>query len=762
MVTKKGAATYRREIAQVLGWFCLTIGVLAIMSFNPLDATLFYHASSNGVITNWCGIVGAQAAGLLFFLFGSASYVLLLATILPVYRYLIGSKLRVHALVFGVVCLVATLAVAGGLYNIDVHALPPGGLVGGLFARWLRVLFGGTGSLLCVWGLVWIQVVRLFELPLLPLLKMVFAATLLPLGNYAFAGLQKLSGVLLWWRSRRPTESIDQTAQDEYADVILAAASGIKTTTCEEPVAAKAAEVTVDIPRLAVMPLRTAWEFKKVFKTPYKRAPNTRLQRNPFAVNADGIIPYDMIVQAYNVKQEQAFQLPDGRFFAKPDADTIIGEDAEVTAKRAEKIKEKLQHFGVHGTVVGVKTGPVVTMYEYKPDINSKISKIVGLEDDLAMALTAQSMRIIAPIPGKNAVGFEIANTNRQSVLISQLIDSTQYQDTKAALPIILGVDAMGNHVIEDLATTPHLLVGGATGAGKSVGLNVLLLSLLCKRTPDELKLILIDPKRLEFTPYADIPHLLFPIVTQAGRASVVLAWVVHEMERRYTAMSQVGVRNVHEYRKAGHAIPFLVVIIDELADLMMVAGKEVEMHIVRIAQMARAAGIHLIVATQRPSVDVMTGLIKVNFPSRLAFRVSSKIDSRTILDSQGAEKLLGRGDMLYMHASSADLRRVHCPYVTDAEVEKVAAFLRKQRKVEYVHLDETVINSGAQQLDQYDDDLYGQVCTFVQSLEEISISMLQRQYRIGFNRSARLIEKLESDGVIAPAQGSKPRKVLR
>ena len=255
---------------------------------------------------------------------------------------------------------------------------------------------------------------------------------------------------------------------------------------------------------------------------------------------------------------------------------------------------------------------------------------------------------------------------------------------------------------------------------------------------------------------------MLFPIVTQAGRASVVLAWVVHEMERRYTAMSQVGVRNVHEYRKAGHAIPFLVVIIDELADLMMVAGKEVEMHIVRIAQMARAAGIHLIVATQRPSVDVMTGLIKVNFPSRLAFRVSSKIDSRTILDSQGAEKLLGRGDMLYMHASSADLRRVHCPYVTDAEVEKVAAFLRKQRKVEYVHLDETVINSGAQQLDQYDDDLYGQVCTFVQSLEEISISMLQRQYRIGFNRSARLIEKLESDGVIAPAQGSKPRKVLR
>ncbi len=758
MVTKKGATGYRREVAHVLGWFCLTLGVLAVVSFNPADPTLFHFSSARAVVTNWCGIIGAQFSGLLFYLFASASYVLLLATILPIYRFIMGEKTRVLGVLLRVVGLVLTIAAAAGLYSVDFYALPAGGLLGGKLADWLRTLFGPTGSLLCVWSAAWVQAVTLLQLPLMPGLR--WCAGLA--GSMLFSLARSVMSAFGSLRLRRTEPTAEKEQLDDYADVLLTATPGIKTATCDDPIAAQPASAVADVKRLATVILRPQGQDVALLKGVFKRPANTRLQRNPFAKNAAGDVPYDLILQAYNNKKQQAFQLPDASFFIKQDPDAVMGEDADVSAKRAEKIKEKLQHFGVHGTVVAVKPGPVVTMYEYKPDINSKISKIIGLEDDLAMALTAQSMRIIAPIPGKNAVGFEIANTNRQSVLISQLVEAPSYKETKASLPIILGVDAMGNHVVEDLATTPHLLVGGATGAGKSVGLNVLLLSLLCKCSPDDLKLILIDPKRLEFTPYADIPHLLFPIVTQSGRASGVLAWVVREMERRYSAMAEVGVRNVHEYRKLGHEMPFLVVIIDELADLMMVAGKEVEMHIVRIAQMARAAGIHLIVATQRPSVDVMTGLIKVNFPSRLAFRVSSKIDSRTILDSQGAEKLLGRGDMLYMHASSADLRRVHCPYVTDAEVERVASFLRKQRKPTYVVLDEAAFTPGFSQQEQMDDDLYGQVCTFVQGLEEISISMLQRQYRIGFNRSARLIEKLEADGVIAAAQGSKPRKVLR
>jgi S-DNA-T family DNA segregation ATPase FtsK/SpoIIIE len=342
-------------------------------------------------------------------------------------------------------------------------------------------------------------------------------------------------------------------------------------------------------------------------------------------------------------------------------------------------------------------------------------------------------------------------------------------------LPLVLGVDVVGKPVIEDLIKMPHLLVGGATGSGKSVGLNTMLVSLLCCKKPEDLRLILVDPKRLEFTPYADVPHLLFPIVTEPNRAVQALKWVVQEMEERYEIMSHVGVRNVVEYKKFEQdgrsapdgfllkPMPFIVVIIDELADLMIVAGKEVETQIVRIAQMARAAGIHMIVATQRPSVDVVTGLIKVNFPSRVAFRVSSKVDSRTILDAQGAEKLLGRGYMLYMNSASSELRRVHGAYLSDAEIEKLADFLRDQAKPQYLDLLEVLKNTDEKVgVGVVEDELYPEILNFVKTSEEISISMLQRKYSIGFNRSARIIEKLELDGIIAPAQGSKPRKVLR
>jgi DNA segregation ATPase FtsK/SpoIIIE, S-DNA-T family len=383
-------------------------------------------------------------------------------------------------------------------------------------------------------------------------------------------------------------------------------------------------------------------------------------------------------------------------------------------------------------------------------------------------------MRILAPIPGKNVIGFEIANQTRDDVSYGGMIASKEFKESPARLPMILGVDIAGTPVTVDLASMPHLLVGGATGSGKSVGLNVMLMSLLCKETPDDLKLILIDPKRLEFTPYSHIPHLLFPIVTQPARASAVLAWVVQEMETRYDAMAAVGVRGFSEYKKLlkekkidseGNelrSMPYLVVIIDELADLMIVAGKEVEGHIVRIAQMARAAGIHMIVATQRPSVDVVTGLIKVNFPSRIAFRVSSKVDSRAILDSQGAEKLIGRGDMLFMHGSSPELKRIHGALISDGEVERVADFLREQRQPNYLDINEVLVRNTLGAREDIEDELYTQVRDFVLTLDEISISMLQRQYRIGFNRSARLIEKLELDGFLAPAQGSKPRKVIR
>ncbi len=387
------------------------------------------------------------------------------------------------------------------------------------------------------------------------------------------------------------------------------------------------------------------------------------------------------------------------------------------------------------------------------------------------MRISDKTWRCIAPIPGKNAVGFEISNKERKNVLFSDAINSDQFINSPAKLPLALGVDVVGNPVVYDLIAMPHLLIGGTTGSGKSVGLNSMLASLLCRCTPKDLRLILIDPKRLEFTPYADIPHLLFPIVTNAGQATVVLKWVVQEMEDRYERMSKHAVRNVIEYQQLVERsnnnpllqpMPFIAVIIDELADLMVVAGKEIETHIVRIAQMARAAGIHLIVATQRPSVDVITGLIKVNFPSRVAFRVASKVDSRTILDQMGAEKLLGRGDMLFMHSSSPHLTRIHGAYISDQEIEILTKHLREQAPVNYLNLQDEMDAQECKKADTFDDILYPQAIEWVNSLDEVSISMLQRQFRIGFNRSARIIEQLEIDAKIAPAQGSKPRRVLK
>lgn len=434
---------------------------------------------------------------------------------------------------------------------------------------------------------------------------------------------------------------------------------------------------------------------------------------------------------------------------------------------KAQLLEQKLQRFGVIGKVTSIKAGPVVTLYEYQPDIDIKISKIVALEDDLALALQALSIRIIAPIPGRSVVGFEVANGQPQAVLLSKVLHSDAFRSFNGSLPLALGVDTVGESVLVDLARMPHLLIAGSTGSGKSVALNAMLTSLLCRCTPDEMKLILIDPKRLEFAAYADIAHLLFPIVTDPRRAAPVLRWVVKQMEQRYELMAEHGVRTVKDYNAQvasgalrGERVPFIVVIIDELADLMMTAGRDVEDSIARIAQMARAAGIHLIVATQRPSVDVITGLIKVNFPSRISFRVTSRVDSRTILDTGGAEKLLGRGDLLFLDSTAASLRRLHGAYVSDAEINSMIEHIRRESPPAYLDLSQEFMTDEV--VADVDVELYEQVLTFLDNVEEVSISLLQREFRIGYNRSARIIDQLEKQGLLMPPEGSKPRKVVR
>ncbi|KKP35528.1 MAG: translocase FtsK protein [candidate division TM6 bacterium GW2011_GWF2_32_72] len=465
--------------------------------------------------------------------------------------------------------------------------------------------------------------------------------------------------------------------------------------------------------------------------------------------------------------KEKKYELPKMDIFTNMDVDIDHEKFEKDLELRARVLEEKLEKFGVLGKVTAIKSGPVVTLFEYEPEIDTKISKITSLEDDLALALQALSIRIIAPIPGRSLVGFEVANQKRKDVCFAKVVRSEKFKKFSGSLPLVLGNDITGNDVVVDLAKMPHLLIAGSTGSGKSVAVNAMLVSLLCKLSPKDLKLVLIDPKRLELAAYADIPHLFFPIVTEPKKAAPVLKWVVKEMEERYEKMAKTGARNVFDYRlicekeNKQDEMPFIVVVIDELADLMMCVGREIEDLIARIAQMARAAGIHLLVATQRPSVDVITGLIKVNFPSRVSFRVTSKVDSRTILDACGAEKLLGKGDMLFLDSNGSSLQRVHGAYVSNDEIFKLANFIRSQQKVQYLDLTEELAVENNILLEA-DDELYKEVLEFVSEMDEISISLLQRKFRIGYNRSARIMDMLEFEGQILPSDGGKMRKVLR
>ncbi|HEU0264695.1 MAG TPA: DNA translocase FtsK, partial [Geobacterales bacterium] len=492
------------------------------------------------------------------------------------------------------------------------------------------------------------------------------------------------------------------------------------------------------------------------------------------------------------------FQLPPLTLLDPPPAESGVV-DEELLAANARTLEQKLKDFGVSGQVTAIAPGPVITLYEFAPGAGVKVNRVSSLADDLSMALQALSIRIVAPIPGKGVVGIELPNKVREMVSLREILGSDPFRTSTLRLPLALGKDISGVPVVADMARMPHLLVAGATGAGKSVSVNTMILSLLYTATPRDVRLIMVDPKMLELSVYEGIPHLLLPVVTNPKKAALALKWAVREMERRYRLMAAKGVRSIDSYNRKvadeesqhvsseenaelaeailveeevapapgevlehGH-LPSIVVIVDELADLMMVAGREIEESIARLAQMARAAGIHLILATQRPSVDVITGLIKANFPARISFQVSSKTDSRTILDCNGAEALLGAGDMLFLPPGTGKLRRVHGAFVSDTEVERVVEFLRSQGEPTF---DETLLtmkeSSEGGGTDEEMDPCYDQALAIVAEVRQASTSMLQRRLRIGYNRAARIIDMMEREGVVGPSDGSgKPREVL-
>ena len=429
-------------------------------------------------------------------------------------------------------------------------------------------------------------------------------------------------------------------------------------------------------------------------------------------------------------------------------------------SKQAKLLEGKLHDFGIDGRVVQVSPGPVVTMYEFEPASGIKVSRIVNLADDLALGMKALSVRIVAPVPGKSVVGIEIPNPHREPVLLCEILASTAFQQAPSKLVLALGKDILGSASVTDLAQIPHLLIAGATGSGKSVGLNSMICSILINATPDEVKFIMIDPKMLELSVYDGIPHLIVPVVTHPKKAAAALHWAVEEMERRYRLLAEHGVRGIDGYNQAHpeHRLPYLVVVIDELADLMLVARRDVEDSLTRLAQMARAAGIHLLVATQRPSVDVLTGIIKANFPARISFQVSSRTDSRTILDSIGAERLLGKGDMLFLPPGTSKLLRIHGAYVSEAEIKRVVDYLRAQQVPVY---DFSIFTVKAEEQVEPEtfDPKYDEAVALVARLGQASASLIQRHLRIGYNRAARLIEVMEREGVVGPADGSRPEE---
>jgi S-DNA-T family DNA segregation ATPase FtsK/SpoIIIE len=508
------------------------------------------------------------------------------------------------------------------------------------------------------------------------------------------------------------------------------------------------------------------------------------------------ILPSEHLQQEVELRQESLpLPTPTARYgtYHLPDL-SILEDRKEKSVKVSEDVlwansqilESKLKGYGVEGKVVGVRPGPIVTVYEFEPAPGVKVNRILNLDDDLALALSALSVRIQAPIPGKPVVGIEIPNPVREVVCLKDIAGAEVFHKSAAPLALAIGKDISGSPFVIDLGRLPHLLVAGSTGSGKSVSINVMICSLLLRATPDEVKFLLIDPKMLELPAYEGIPHLLLPVVTDTKEASIALRWMVEEMERRYAMMAEQGIRNIENYNqrvKDGNIVktplatgsmpggaedaappkrlPYVLVVIDELADLMIVSGREVEESIIRLAQMARAAGIHLILATQRPSVDVLTGLIKVNFPARISFQVSTKTDSRTILDTQGAEHLLGAGDMLFLPPGSSKLLRVHGAYVSEGEMRRLVEFWREQGEPTY---DRTILRERKERAESEDaeyDEKYDDAVALVARTGQASISLVQRKLKIGYNRAARIIERMEEEGIVGPSDGVKPRDVL-
>lgn len=792
---RKDKREYRFK--ELYGLLFLAIGVffgLCLISYNPIDPAL-NSASNIPEISNFGGAVGAYLADILFTIFGVSAYVLsALFLFLSVMQFM-GRVIRIRwpELIAYSVLLVAASGILHLRFEfVEVAGQPisGGGLAGSLLGDILRKYLNKSGAYIAASALFAITFFYATHISVKSALKAARVTTVFAARSLVRLAILAWRGIVSGIRHARPAA---MNAAKHLAN--LAAKTIEKVRKKDEvrigntqPARPKTTEATLASQR-PVIPAE-----KKEAQVPISApAPVPAQVQTPAPPAADPKIfaRADTQKKTYNAQLELAHISKDYSFPPLSLLDSGQQEKAEVDTgalkKNAIMLSHKLKDYDVEGKVTEIHPGPVITMFEFEPAAGVKINKIVNLADDLAVAMGGRSIRIVPHLPGKAAIGIEIPNNIREIVNLKDIIADEKFAKSYSKLTIALGKNTQGSPVISDLGKMPHLLIAGATGSGKSVAINALICSMLYKSTPEQVRMILVDPKTLELPVYNGIPHLLLPVVTQPRHAGMALAWALREMEKRYVLLSDVGARNIGVYNtkiqkgmmkvltpdeaskiqeenpeQVVHTgkLPYIVIIIDELADLIMVAAKEIEENVTRLAQMARAAGIHLIVATQRPSVDVITGLIKANFPTRIAFKVSSKHDSRTIIDGVGAEHLLGAGDMLFMPPNTSSLIRIHGAYVSDAEIERVVKHLKEQGSPCY---DESILKPQTAASGDFDgeaDELYDMAVKIVAETRQASISMIQRRLRIGYNRAARLVEKMEAEGVVSPADGSKPREV--
>jgi S-DNA-T family DNA segregation ATPase FtsK/SpoIIIE len=818
-ITTKNNSRSNEIIAVILLALAVLV-FLCLVSFSPMDPT--FNTASSQKVQNWVGVVGANFADVLFQSVGLTAYLLPALLVLMAWRIFRAKDLQLSLTqLFGYFLFVTTSS------SLAAHFFSQGGLLGSFFQKIFFNLLGNIGTTILLFALAAISVLMITSLSL----STFFGSFGMAFENFGIHFNE-------WLTKRRERnaerkaqviEQTDKTPEPQTAKTdkakptislgdIVPAAVETKNVKIRDTVAAlfedlkKTPEKPEEKPQIAekeiawdeiarkepveeIIPTISASE--EIFEEPEKeisetensyvdlvaeseKIPITPIQQTGELDEAVLEIPVEEpeILQPKKPQNFENYILPPPEFLT-PATARIEQKDEELLAI-AQELTDKTKEFNVTGRVMHICQGPVVTTYEFKPDPGVKYSRVTGLADDLCLALKAESIRIDR-IPGKAFVGIEVPNRERETIQLREVIESKKFKDSNSMLSIALGKSIDGLNYVADLAKMPHLLIAGATGAGKSVGVNTLIVSILYKAKPDEVKLIMVDPKQVELGIYADIPHLATPIITDPKRAAISLKWAVGQMERRYKDLAGWGVRNIDGYNEqvkkrndAGQfddngepwkKLPFIVIIIDELADLMMVAGKEVEESITRLAQMARAVGIHLVLATQRPSVDVITGLIKANFPSRISFRVSSKVDSRTIIDANGAESLLGKGDMLFLPPGTSNLIRVHGAFVDEKEIFKIVEHIKAQGNPEY----DTTITKTEDELDNNGDlpgkkdPLFWDAVKSVVSAKRASTSLLQRHLRIGYGRAAAILDAMVREGYIGEMDGStRARPILQ